>query len=60
VHDEAATAAHTRGGGAIMGLPYESPSGAGGYDDDDYGMSPDAAAQKWIAANPSLVNAWLQ
>ena len=25
-----------------MGLPYESPSGAGGYDDDDYGMSPDA------------------
>ena len=25
-----------------MGLPYESPSGAGGYDDDDYSMSPDA------------------
>ena len=25
-----------------MGLPYESPSGAGGYDDDDYNMSPDA------------------
>ena len=25
-----------------MGLPYESPSGAGGYDDDDYGTSPDA------------------
>ena len=25
-----------------MGLPYESPSGAGGYDEDDYGMSPDA------------------
>jgi hypothetical protein len=24
-----------------MGLPYESPSGAGGYDDDDYGMSGD-------------------
>jgi hypothetical protein len=24
-----------------MGLPYESPSGAGGYD-DDYSMSPDA------------------
>jgi glycine betaine/proline transport system substrate-binding protein len=24
------------------------------------GMSADAAAQKWIAANPSLVNAWLQ
>ena len=28
-------------GGAIMGLPYESPSGAGGYDDDS-SMSPDA------------------
>lgn len=25
-----------------MGLPYETPSGAGGYDDDDYSMSPDA------------------
>ncbi|HEY2690507.1 MAG TPA: hypothetical protein VGJ50_18845 [Streptosporangiaceae bacterium] len=25
-----------------MGLPYESPSGAGGYDEDDYSMSPDA------------------
>ncbi|MGN6723202.1 MAG: ABC transporter substrate-binding protein [Marmoricola sp.] len=24
------------------------------------GMSPDAAAQKWIAANPDKVNAWLQ
>ena len=24
------------------------------------GMSPDAAAQKWIAANQSLVNSWLQ
>jgi hypothetical protein len=25
-----------------MGLPYESPSGAGGHEEDDYGMSPDA------------------
>ena len=25
-----------------MGLPYETPSGAGGYDDDDYSTSPDA------------------
>ncbi len=25
-----------------MGLPYETPSGAGGYDDDDYSTSPEA------------------